>query len=207
MITINLLPGTSRKREKPPRLWQALSGVLLAATLAGAAGVARYGLGVVPGLEARLAGLGEERQSLARADAELSAVETRLGNLAGNVDMAKNLYSRRIVWSKVLQDVKEIVAGKGVRLTRVAGYGNLLTLEGNSPAPPGETALRVERLVREIRVRRPASGTGLAGTPIGNLLEDGWPVVRRVEANSEGGSDFSVELQFIVQPNSGDPVS
>lgn len=196
MININLLPPEYRKREKPPRLWQALSAALLAATLVGAAGVVRYGAGVVPGLEARLKGLQEERAVLSQAEAELSGIEARLSGLTGGVDMAKNFYSRRIIWSKILQDLKDIVAGKGVRLTRMAGYGKLLTLDGTSPKTPAETTLQADALLREIRNYSPPPGTGLAAAPFRNLLDDGWPIVRRVEANENGGSDFSIELQF-----------
>lgn len=187
MIFINLLPSEMRK-PKPHSLFWKIACVLVAALLAAtAAMIAHYRLSVIPELESTIAQAQAERDALAAKKSDLDRLRLRAGDLKRYAATVKELYSRRVPWSKALHDVKQAVdAGSGgdgnaVWLTRVAGYGRLLSLEGYVVAPGREAAeAAVNRLAKTIREYKPDASEGLGGVPLGDLLADGFPRVTRI---------------------------
>lgn len=109
MININLLPESMRKKEGLP-LTQLLAVIVAVLILGGLfIAITKYKFDIIPNLENR-------RDSLTRTKTQLNVEVNRLKELTaevnrmnGYVDAVKNLYKQRVVWAKILSDVKNIV--------------------------------------------------------------------------------------------------
>lgn len=109
MIDINLLPEALRRKERMPV--QQLLAILVGIGLVMAAGymVAMYKINVIPGLQQRKSALTGERNSLKIQAEELARLNAEIAKLAEYVDTVKGLYRNRVVWAKILSDMKHIV--------------------------------------------------------------------------------------------------
>ncbi len=109
MIDINLLPQSMRKKES-----MKLSQLLVAALLIAVLGVlvhfvTKYHFDIIPGLESRISLRERERAELRVKAEELRQINAEIDRLTVFVEAVKGLYKGRVVWSKVLSDVKAIV--------------------------------------------------------------------------------------------------
>lgn len=167
MININLLPEVMRKKERMP-LPQLLMlvGVVVLFCLLGLV-IANYYMNVIPNLESRKRSLTATRQTLqVRAD-ELKRINAEIASLTDYVDAVKTLYRQRIVWSKILSDLKHIVNFdpsmseynpdmRYLWLTKLSGRGNELTLNGYATSGNQVVAMQMpERLLQGFRTYAP----------------------------------------------------
>lgn len=232
MIDINLLPPEFRKRKSPPVGWIlfALTGILVA--VLALLGAWRYKAKVIPLLTARLGELRTEEAMLLVKTGELEHAAARISELERHVETMIFMYNRRIIWSRFLQDVKQVVTALNkpvklienveevdsfedadpnlVWLTRVAGYGRTLYLDGKVDAPTREKAEETAAaLIDGLRNSVPptyagsSDDGGLASAPLRQLMAEGWPRLSRVEpvsvkgAGQDGGAgtfDFAIEV-------------
>lgn len=109
MIEINLLPEVMRKKEGTP-MPQMLGLIVALVLVAGMAyAVAMYITRIIPGLENDKRILQNKERELKLKEAELREINQTIARLSGHVDTVKDLYRRRIVWAKILSDIKNIV--------------------------------------------------------------------------------------------------
>lgn len=109
MIDINLLPEVMRKKERTP-LPQLIGYIFMAALLALAGlSIFYYMNNVVPTLERNRNGLSSKRNQLRDEVKELQELNNEIERLSDYVDTVKTLYKQRIVWSKILSDLKNII--------------------------------------------------------------------------------------------------
>ncbi len=166
MIRINLLPeGLRRPPESPrvPRTALLCLGVVFVASLCL---IARHALFVLPALRSERAALEEEGRGLREAARERAAADREARRRAARVDAVRGLYARRVVWARVLFDVREAVdavsGAGGMRLTGFKGEGKGLALDGLAASLPEPVAGRMpERFLRALR----ESGLPVEGTP------------------------------------------
>lgn len=169
MININLLPDVLRKKERMPMPHLlALVGVVC---LLGGLGYAvmQYKMNIIPGLTARRDSLRRERTALQAKEKELKDINAQIATLSQHVDAVKTLYRNRVVWSKILSDVKNIVNFdpamseynadmRYLWLTRFVGKGKNLALDGFATASTQVVAMQMpERLLQGFLNYTPAT--------------------------------------------------
>lgn len=160
MININLLPEVMRKKERMP-LPQLLGmlGVIVVFCLLGYM-IVNYMMNIIPNLENRKTSAESTRQRLQVQANRLKEINAEIAKLTEYVDAVKTLYRQRIVWSKVLSDLKHIVNfdpamseyNQDMRylwLTKLSGKGSDLTLNGYATAANQVVAIQMpERLLQ-----------------------------------------------------------
>ncbi|MDR0362691.1 MAG: hypothetical protein LBJ46_08440 [Planctomycetota bacterium] len=109
MININLLPEVMRKKDSTPTPQFLI--VLVGLAILGAVGycIFLYSTQVIPGLNNRIVMLEREKRDFEAQAAELKEIRQEIERLTEYVDTVKGLYRSRIVWAKVLSDIKEII--------------------------------------------------------------------------------------------------
>ena len=159
MININLLPEVLRKKERPP-IKQILPLVALV-VLTGLAvfQVTKYQFDIIPTLESRKDSLEREKVALTAKVEELKQINAEINKLSDYITTVKGLYKRRIVWSKLLYDVKKIVnfdetmsryndEMRYLWLTKFNGSGKNINLTGFATAANQVIAMQLpERLI------------------------------------------------------------
>lgn len=219
MIHINLLPEDMRRPKRRGSGWFFVALALAALLALAGFAIRRHQTVTIPALEASLRDLRNERDSLEDGRREADALNARAAGLDEYARQVTGLYGRRVIWSKILHDIKAAVneaaagdagvrEGKGLWLTRVAGYGRLMTLDGRAAAPTREEARELAAtLTRGIGEYDPPHGDaaqgGIASVPLRDLLEEGWPLLKKVEPLSDGGTapgletvEFTIELRL-----------
>ncbi|MDR1519328.1 MAG: hypothetical protein LBU23_04175 [Planctomycetota bacterium] len=167
MININLLPDVVRKKERMP-MPQLL---VICATLAvlGLLGyfTMNYQLNVVPELARRRAVLEQQKREAQAKSDEWKKINEEITRLSGYVNTVKTLYVNRVVWGKILSDIKNIVnfdsimsqANPEMRylwLDKLSGKGKNISLSGfatSSNMMVGQQML--ESLLQGFRTYRP----------------------------------------------------
>lgn len=109
MFEINLMPESARKANPTPlpQFASYLVGILVVAGLLFF--VAKYHLTIIPTLEQQKKAMEIEKRRLTEKVAELKAYREEIERLSGHVDAVKALYKGRIIWAKLLSDIKNIV--------------------------------------------------------------------------------------------------
>lgn len=141
MININLLPEVMRKKERTP-LPQLIGYIFMAALIA-LVGLAifYYMTNVVPTLERERDQLTKQRNALREEVKELGTLKTEIDRLSDYVETVKSLYRNRIVWAKILSDIKNIINFNPqmsvynadmqyIWLVNLDGKGNTINLKG-----------------------------------------------------------------------------
>ncbi len=169
MITINLLPESLRKKTGiPPK--QILGLVVAVAVLGGLVYlVTKYHLDTLPLLRERKAGLQARQEQLLKEVEKLKAINAEIASKSAYVNAVKGLYRQRVVWSKTLSDVKNIVNFdlsmseynadmRYLWLTRLSGREKSLSMQGFATASSQVVAMQLpERLLHSIRSYTPAN--------------------------------------------------
>lgn len=169
MININLLPEVMRKKERMP-LPQLLSLIgMFALILPVFYLVTLYQFDTIPSLRQRKSSLEGQKRQLEAQAAELKQINAEIARLSEYVDTVKGLYRNRIVWAKILSDVKHIVnfdSGMGVYnpemryiwLNTLSGKGKELSMKGLATGSDQVAAMQMpERLLREFLVFSPVN--------------------------------------------------
>lgn len=109
MININLLPESMRKRESLPRAH--FLGILVGLAVLGAMvwTITQYRIVHIPALEQKKKGLEDQKKMLTAETERLKKLNADINRMSGYVDAVKSLYKGRIVWAKILSDIKNIV--------------------------------------------------------------------------------------------------
>lgn len=156
-----------RKKERLP-LSQllALVGVVVLFSLLGLT-IANYSMNIIQNLENRKKSLTATRQRLQVQADELKKINAEIASLTDYVDAVKTLYKQRIVWSKILSDLKHIVNFdpsmseynpdmRYLWLTKLSGKGKELTLNGFATSGNQVIAMQMpERLLQGFRTFAP----------------------------------------------------
>jgi len=169
MININLLPESLRKQGGMPM--SQMLGLVAAVAILGSLVymVTKYQMDTLPTLrdtkftlEAQKANLEKEAQKLVKINADIAS-------MSGYVNAVRGLYRQRIVWAKVLSDIKNIVNfdptmneyNPDVRylwLTKLVGKEKKLSMDGYATASSQNLALQLsERLLNNFRTYVPTS--------------------------------------------------
>ena len=186
MIDINLLPPSLRKEQRPnPGKAIAFLIVLLLALLVGA-GVAFYSYRVIPDLTVRRDQLLQAGQSI--------------GGEARRVEVARELYSRRIVWSRVLGDIKNATSanmletGKAIWLNRIAASAGAIGIDG-AAASTGDRQT-AENLVAAF----PAALTASGAIQRASVTRSSWETVPATAAvPGRPNAEFIFSLEAVVR--------
>lgn len=109
MIHINLLPEVMRKKEGTPLPQFAAYCVALLAIGLVAYAIVRYKFDTIGMLAARKGTLEIEKNAEQAIAVELQELNRETAKLSGYVDTVKELYRKRIIWAKILSDLKNIV--------------------------------------------------------------------------------------------------
>jgi Tfp pilus assembly protein PilN len=108
MIDINLLPEALRRKERMP-LQQMLALIIALLAVCGVGYlVAMYQMNIIPGLIQKKHALTGEQNSLKIQAEELARLNAEIAKLSEYVDTVKGLYRNRVVWAKILSDIKHI---------------------------------------------------------------------------------------------------
>lgn len=162
MININLLPDTLRKKERMPV--QYLLGIVggIAIFLLLGYVIADYEMNIIPGLKNERETLTQDRNRLRLQAEELKQINAEIARLTEYVDAVKTLYRNRVVWSKILSDMKNIVNfdpamseyNSDMRylwFTKFSGKSKNITLTGFATASDQVVAIQLpERLLQGI---------------------------------------------------------
>lgn len=206
MIRLNLLPEDWKKRERKQLGWIAAMLALMGLFAAVLWGIRDYTREIIPRLEKENLALSEENSELRAAAMELERIDAGADELDAALAAYRARFTQAFAWSGILRNVDAIFAASSaaddlarVELTRVAGHGRTLVLDGTVRAASKEIAMvRVGLLAKEIREYAPEGG----GAAMSSLLAEGWPVVKKADwadGDSEGdggGTEFSIELLF-----------
>ncbi len=167
MIDINLLPEALRKKERMPI--QQLLGLIGAIVLFCLLGymIFTYAFYTVPDLTMRRDDLTRDRDRLRIQAEELKKINAEIARLTEYVDAVKTLYRNRVVWSKILSDMKHIVNfdpamseyNNDMRylwFTKFTGKGKNISLTGFATASDQVVAIQMpERLLQGILSYKP----------------------------------------------------
>ena len=169
MININLLPEVLRKKERMP-LSQWLGIAVMALLIAGVFYlVTLYHFDTIPNMERRKESLERQKRELTAKAEELKQISAEINRLSEYVDTVKGLYRNRLVWAKILSDIKHIVNfDKGMEsynadmryiwLTNLTGSGKTLSLKGFATASTQVNAMQMpEQLLREFTLYSPVN--------------------------------------------------
>lgn len=109
MININLLPESMRKRESLPRghFLGIIAGLAVLGTLVWM--ITQYRIDIIPTLQQRHNALETEKKRLTAEAERLKQLNLEINRMSGYVDAVKGLYKGRVVWAKILSDIKNIV--------------------------------------------------------------------------------------------------
>ncbi len=169
MISINLLPESLRKKSGvPPK--QLLGLAIAVAVLGGLVYlVTKYHMDTLPTLRDRQSSLQSRRTQLQQKVEELKKINQEIAAKSTYIDAVKGLYRQRVVWSKVLSDVKNIVNFdpsmneynadmRYLWLTKLSGREKSLSMDGFATASTQVVAMQLpERLLHSIRSYAPAN--------------------------------------------------
>ncbi|MDR2390781.1 MAG: hypothetical protein LBE84_03765 [Planctomycetota bacterium] len=169
MITINLLPEVMRKKSGMPVMHfiGICAGVAIFALLGYA--VFYYTYSVIPALTQRRAVLDRQKKERADQAGELKKIEADIAKYANYVNAVKTLYRNRVVWAKILADIKNIVNFdpsmsfynsdmRHIWFTKMTGSGKTITLNGFATAATETEAMQMpELLLKEFRVYAPVT--------------------------------------------------
>ena len=163
MININLLPDSMRKKEGLPRQ-QLLILLCLSAVFGGLVYmITRYTFVIIPDLQAEQTTLTQRERMLKEVVKELADINKEINRMSGYVDAVKSLYRQRIVWAKILADVKNIVNfdpemseynvdQRYLWLTNFTGKEKAIALTGFATATSQTVAMQMpERLLQGFR--------------------------------------------------------
>ncbi|MCC8190910.1 MAG: hypothetical protein LIP77_09825 [Planctomycetes bacterium] len=169
MININLLPEVLRKKERMPLpQFMAICGILALIGLS-LYMVTKYQFDTIPNLERQVRSKTNTKNALSAQVEELKEINAENNRLGDYVNMVKGLYKQRVVWSKVLHDIKRIVnfdptmseLNSDMRylwLTSLNGNGKRLTMKGYATAANQVTAIQMpERLLQGFLSYTPVS--------------------------------------------------
>ncbi|MCL2000543.1 MAG: hypothetical protein FWG74_03835 [Planctomycetes bacterium] len=167
MIHINLLPQTLRKKQRMPiQFLLGIIGGVLAFCLLGYI-VAGYELEIIPGLKRERDNLTQTRNRLRLQAEELRQINAEIARLTEYVDAVKTLYRNRVVWSKILSDMKNIIDFDPVMneynaemrylwFNKLTGKGKAITLTGFATALEQRGAMQLyEQLLQSMRIFAP----------------------------------------------------
>lgn len=169
MININLLPESMRRREGMPR--KQLLGLVIAVLVAGliVSAIMRYHFVVIPELQREKQTLTSRKKQLEAQVAELKEINNEIGRMSGYVNAVKELYKQRVVWAKILSDLKHIVNfdktmseyntdQKYLWLTNITANDKALSLTGFATASTQVVAMQMpERILQGLREYSPVS--------------------------------------------------
>lgn len=169
MININLLPESLRKKGGvAPK--QLLGLVAAVAVLGGLVYmVTKYQMDTLPTLRDRKQSLQTQQAGLRKKVEELKKINQEIASKSAYVDAVKGLYRQRVVWSKVLSDVKNIVNFdpsmseyntdmRYLWLTKLNGRERSLSMQGFATASSQVVAMQLpERLLHSIRSYAPVN--------------------------------------------------
>lgn len=212
MIRINLLPDEYKKRKRHPAGLIAVSFLLAALTLFAVLASWWYGSTVIPSLEKRYSVVAEEKKHLLEKVAELQHMQKQSIALEGYIKAVESFYGKRVLWSRFLQDLQNVLredaknheSGRGnIRLIRIAGYGKALRLEGEIEAvsPDKADAALQDMMVTLMESTINADGLevpgGVAATPLKGLLaEEGFRLIRIEPVEQEGAPGLGRMQRF-----------
>lgn len=167
MININLLPESMRKKEGLPGT-QILGLLIMAAILGGLVFmITKYQFDIIPNLENRRASLNRTKTQLNAEVARLKEITAEVNRMTGYVDAVKGLYKQRVVWSKILSDIKNIVNFdpamnvyntdmRYMWLTKLSGKGKAISMNCIATASNQIIAMQMpEQLLREMKEYAP----------------------------------------------------
>lgn len=169
MINVNLLPDSLKKKDGisvPLAV-----GVVVALAILGFLGsmVLSYTTSVIPDLRARQESLERRKTSLSAQVEELKKINAEIAKLTSYVDTVKSLYRQRIIWAKILSDIKHIVnfdpamseynsEMRYLWLTNISCSRKNITLMGYATAPSQVMAMQMpERLIQTFLSYTPAT--------------------------------------------------
>lgn len=169
MININLLPESMRRREGMPR--KQLLGLVVAVLIAGlvVSAIMRYHFVVIPDLQRQKQTLANRKKHLEAQVAELKEINNEINRMSGYVNAVKELYKQRVVWAKILSDLKHIVNfdktmseynadQKYLWITDIKATGKLLSLGGYATASTQVVAMQMpERILQGLREFSPVN--------------------------------------------------
>lgn len=169
MININLLPEVLRKKERMPLpQFMALIGMLILIGFAFYM-ITKYHFETIPNLEKRERYLQNDKRKLTAQVEELKQITAEKNQLAEYVNTVKGLYKNRIIWSKVLADMKNMVnfdpfmatynpEARYIWLTTFNGNGKNIDVKGFATASSELVAMQLpERLLTSFLTYTPAT--------------------------------------------------
>lgn len=169
MININLLPEVLRKKERMP-LPQFLALICMILLIGGAVYmITKYQFDTIPNLRRDQSSLKRTRTELEAQVEELKTINQAINRLSGYVEAVKELYKNRVVWAKLLSDVKNIVnfdesmsnynpEMRYLWLTKLSGSRNRIALTGYATAANEVVAMQMpERLLATFLTYAPAT--------------------------------------------------
>lgn len=109
MININLLPESMRKKESMPI--QQFLGILVGLGVLGVMVwmITKYKFDTIPSMTREVLSLEQNKKVLQAQQEELKAINAEINRMSGYVDAVKSLYMQRVVWAKIMSDVKHII--------------------------------------------------------------------------------------------------
>ena len=187
MIDINLLPPALHKNQRPHPAKALVFLLVFLLAVAVGVGVAFYTYRVIPDLTA-------ERDQLLQTG-------LNVGGEARRVEVARELYSRRIVWSGVLGAIKSAAAvnllemHKGIWLSRIAASAGAVGIDGSAATTSDRGT--AEELVTRFPSALTASGIIRSAT----LARSSWENVPATAAAVPGrpGSEYQFSLEAVVR--------
>ncbi|MCX7934022.1 MAG: hypothetical protein N3A66_02045 [Planctomycetota bacterium] len=169
MITINLLPEALRRPEATPlpRFLALCAGVLVNCALVFVFFWLQFSLLKIE--EQRLAEKKAEVDRLKTEAAELDVVKAEIEDKKKRIEIVRSLYLNRTVWSKILYDLKRVIAWDPAQdfanelrrytwLSSIKGVsGGIMELNGYCAAEDENVAMRqMEALLNSMRKYNPA---------------------------------------------------
>ena len=163
MININLLPDSMRKKEGLPRQQLIILLCLLVVLGSLVYMVTRYMFVIIPDLRQEQMTLTQQERNLKVVVQELTDINNEINRMSGYVDAVKSLYRQRVVWAKILADVKNIVNfdpemseynvdQRYLWLTNFTGKEKAIALTGFATASSQVVAMQMpERLLQGFR--------------------------------------------------------
>lgn len=169
MININLLPESLRRKSGIP--FPQMMGLLAAVVVLGALVymVTKYQLDTLPELRNKKQSLQVRQAQLQKKAEELKKINQEISRMSSYVDAVKGLYKQRVVWSKVLADIKNIVNFdpsmseyntdmRYLWLTKLTGKEKAISMQGYATASSQVVAMQLpERLLHSMRSYAPAN--------------------------------------------------
>lgn len=169
MININLLPEVLRKKERMP-LPQFMALLVMIGLIGGAFYmITKYQFNVIPTLNRQESSLNQNKRELTAQTEELKKINAEIDKLSNYVNTVKGLYKNRIVWAKILSDIKNIVnfdpslseyngEMRYLWITKLSGSGKQIRLNGFATAANEVVAMRMpERLLSTILTYAPVT--------------------------------------------------